>query len=93
MKTKKMGTYKKLVLILLAGAAIGGAGGAVLGACVEIFGPGIAAGAEDMPDMLGVLQHAAADGRDRGGRDTDRRVQYMEAERYRREHRRRRTCI
>ena len=29
MKTKKMGTYKKLVLILLAGAAIGGAGGAV----------------------------------------------------------------
>lgn len=56
MKTKKMGTYKKLVLILLAGAAIGGAGGAVLGACVEIFGPGIAAGAEDMPDMMGVLQ-------------------------------------
>ena len=56
MKTKKMGTYKKLVLILLAGAAIGGAGGAVLGACVEIFGPGIAAGAEDMPDTLGVLQ-------------------------------------
>ena len=31
MKTKKMGTYKKLVLILLAGAAIGGAAGAAAG--------------------------------------------------------------
>ena len=42
MKTKKMGTYKKMGLILLAGAAGGGLFGALLGAGMELYGSGIA---------------------------------------------------
>ena len=45
MKTKKMGTYKKMGLILLAGAAGGGLFGALLGAGMELYGSGIASGA------------------------------------------------
>ena len=45
MKTKKMGTYKKMGLILLAGAAGGGLVGALLGAGMELYGSGLASGA------------------------------------------------
>ena len=40
-----MGTYKKMGLILLAGAAGGGLVGALLGAGMELYGSGIASGA------------------------------------------------
>ena len=60
MKTKKMGTYKKMGLILLAGAAGGGLVGALLGALVgallgagmELYGSGIASGAGNVLSAL-----------------------------------------
>ena len=53
MKTKKMGTYKKMGLILLAGAAGGGLFGALLGAGMELYGSGLASG---VGTVLSVLQ-------------------------------------
>ena len=52
MKTKKMGTYKKMGLILLAGAAGGGLVGALLGAGMELYGSGIASGAGNVLSAL-----------------------------------------
>lgn len=52
MKTKKMGTYKKLGLYLLGGITIGGMLGAVLGAGMELWGSGITSGAADVLDVF-----------------------------------------
>ena len=51
-KTKKIGTYKKMGLILLAGAAGGGLVGALLGAGMELYGSGIASGAGNVLSAL-----------------------------------------
>lgn len=53
MKKKKMGTYRKIGLYLLAGTAGGGLIGAVFGACMEIWGSGITS---DAADLMAVWQ-------------------------------------
>lgn len=52
MKTKKMGTYKKMGLYLLAGITGGGLIGAMLGAGMEMWGSGITSGAADVLDVF-----------------------------------------